>query len=88
MRGTATLFARSEGAGDKLCRDEGLTGGPLISLQSERPVYMRAFVYEGHIGRGSERLREVQKKDKEEGCDILNRPGRNKCGGHTGEQRR
>ncbi|KAL1267459.1 hypothetical protein QQF64_032822 [Cirrhinus molitorella] len=31
------LFARSEGARDKLCRDEGLTGGgPLISLQSEK----------------------------------------------------
>lgn len=50
MRGTATLFARSEGAGDKLCRDEGLTGGgPLISLQSERTVYiyiyMRVYVF-------------------------------------------
>lgn len=56
MRGTA----RSEGAGDKLCRDEDLTGGgPLISLQSERPVYMCAFVHEGHVGRGSERLGEV-----------------------------
>ncbi len=30
MRGTATLFVRSEGAGDKLCRDEALTGEVLL----------------------------------------------------------
>lgn len=30
MRGTATLFARSEGAGDKLCHDEALTGEVLL----------------------------------------------------------
>lgn len=64
MRGTETLFARSEGAGDKLCRDEGLTGGgPLISLQSERTVYICACIcasmYEGHIGRERKRLREI-----------------------------
>lgn len=66
MRGTATLFARSEGAGDKLCRDEGLTGGgPLISLPSERTVYIYIYacicvsVYEGHIGRERKRLREI-----------------------------
>jgi len=84
-RGTATQFARSEGAGDKLCCDEGLTGGgPLISLQSKRTMRLYAFLCVKGTPGEKERGWGKYKRDKEEGCDI----GQNKCGGHVGEQRR
>lgn len=68
MRETATLFTGSEGAADKLWRDERLTGGRSFYFPSEREAtargvsvnrYTAVCVREGHVE--SEREREKVK---------------------------